>query len=267
MVPPFGWRATRRPGLTAASRHGHHDAEPIVGGAWSRSRPGGAARSHRRAQPVDGVAGEDGRDQDHADHPGLHVGLDVRQAETVANVEHDQDGERDPGHRPGATEDADAAEQHHRDDVQLEAAGHVAADRSEPGAVQHAGNGGDGSRGDEQPELQAGDVERRVAGDVGVVADDVHAPSERRAGEHDAADDDADEEQQHGERERPEQGVLSEPLEPRREPAEGAVLDEHAGEAAQADQPGQRHDERRQPEPGDAPPLHQARRARRRRWR
>ena len=119
---------------------------------------GWRTRSHRRRN-VDGVAGQYGDDQDHADHAGLHVRLDVRQAETVAHVEHDQDGECHPGHRAGTTEDADATEQHHRDDVQLEAAGQVAAHRSEPGGVQHAGDGGDGSGSDEQPELQAADVE------------------------------------------------------------------------------------------------------------
>ena len=56
-----------------------------------------------------------------------------------------------------------------------------------------------------RPSLHARDVERRVAGDVGVVADDVHTAPERRARQHDAAGDDEDEEQQHAERQRADQ--------------------------------------------------------------
>ena len=44
-----------------------------------------------------------------------------------AQVEHDQDRQTDTEHRSRAAEDADPAEQHHRDDVELEAFAEVAA--------------------------------------------------------------------------------------------------------------------------------------------
>ncbi len=60
----------------------------------------------------------------------------------------------------------------------------VAAHRAEAGGVQHAGDGGDGARSDEQAELAGGRRRApRVARDLGVVADDVHATAERRAAE------------------------------------------------------------------------------------
>ena len=68
---------------------------------------------------------------------------------------------------------------------------------------------------------------------------------------------DADEEDDQRERQRADEVVLAEIVEPAGEVAERPVLDEHAGGAAQPDEPGERHDQRRQSELGDAPPLHE----------
>ena len=61
--------------------------------------------------------------------PSLCVLVVVGKAEAVADVEHDEDREGDADDRPGAPEDADAAEEDHRDDVELETGGEIAADR------------------------------------------------------------------------------------------------------------------------------------------
>ena len=81
------------------------------------------------------------------------------------------------------------------------------------------------------------------------------------------ADGEQDDEEHERQRQRADQVVLAEAVEPRREVADRAVLDEHPRRAAPADQPGQRDDERRQTEPGDAPAVDQPGDARRRRGR
>ena len=61
-----------------------------------------------------------------------------------------------------------------------------------------------------------------------------------------------------GERERADQGLLTERLEPRRELLDGAVLDQHSGEAPESDQHREGHDQGREADDGDPEPVERA---------
>ena len=58
-----------------------------------------------------------------------------------------------------------------------------------------------------------------------------------------------------GERERADQGLLAERLEPRRKLLDGAVLDQHPGEAPETDQHREGHHQGRQADDGDPEPV------------
>ena len=72
--------------------------------------------------------------------------------EAVAQVEHDEHGEQHAAHPARAAEDAHAAEQHDRDDLQLEPGRHVAAHGAEAGGEEDPASPGDERRREEQPE-------------------------------------------------------------------------------------------------------------------
>ena len=144
--------------------------------------------------------------------------------------------ERDADHRPRAAEDAHAAEQDDRDDVELEAGRQVAADRAEPRREQHAGKAREEARRGQQQHLVARHVQARVASDARAVADHEHPTAERRPVQHDPGDEDQRHEEDHGERDAPDHRLLAEVLEPLGEVADRAVLDEDAPGAAPADQ-------------------------------
>src|SRR4051812_25318157 len=101
----------------------------VRGGRCPLTQP---RRAPRAGDPGDEVGDQNREDQQNADDPGLGVLVDVREPQTVADVEHDQNRQRDADHRARASEDAHAAEQDHRDDVEPEAGGQIAAARAEP---------------------------------------------------------------------------------------------------------------------------------------
>src|SRR5919112_1040553 len=86
-----------------------------------RTRRAGPRRTPGIGESGDQVRYEDGEDQQTADDPGLRVLVDVGETEAVADVEDDQDRQRDADHRPRTSEDAHPAEEDDRDDVELEA--------------------------------------------------------------------------------------------------------------------------------------------------
>jgi hypothetical protein len=71
--------------------------------------------------------------------------------------------------------------------------GGVAADRAEASGVEKAAKGGDEGGEEEKDGFNAGDVEAREAGDLGVGADDDHLPPEGGAVERHAEEDQEDE--------------------------------------------------------------------------
>ena len=79
------------------------------------------------------------QDQQGPDHARLGVAGDVGKTHAVAEVQDDEDRKADPDQIARAAEDADAAQQHDGDDVELEALRHVAAHRAEPGGVEQPG--------------------------------------------------------------------------------------------------------------------------------
>ena len=125
-------------GLVGAD--GDRDGRHSGGGSARRAgRAGGRSLRSPAAEALDEVLGEHRADQDRPDDAGLGVAADVGQAEAVAQVEHDEDGEQHAAHPPRAAEDAHAAEQHDGDDLELEARRHVAADGAEPGGEEDPG--------------------------------------------------------------------------------------------------------------------------------
>ncbi len=114
------------------------------------------------------------------------LAVDVREAQAVAQVEDEQDRQdRRPTIVPRAAEDADAAEQDHRDDVELEASA-----RARPGpaprraAQQHAGERRRRSPlvGEDRELRTARRPNAREPRDLDVVAEHVDVPPEARRG-------------------------------------------------------------------------------------
>ena len=130
-----------------------------------------------------------------------------------------------PKHRSRPTEDAHPSEQDHRDDVQLIGLAKSPLDRTDAGGEKDPGQPGHGSGGDEQPHLHRSTSMPENRGHIGAVADDVDLPTEGTALEDDPGQGKANEEEHEGDRERPEQGLLADPLEPFREVPDGPVLE------------------------------------------
>src|ERR671919_1057855 len=173
----------------------------VLAARGGRSSLFGSRRAPRAGEPGDEVRDENGEDQQTADDAGLRVLVDVREAEAVADVEDDQDRQRDADHRARASEDAHPAEQDHRDDVELEPEREVAADRAQPRREQHARQAGEETRRGHDDQLVARDVHAGVARDVRVVADHEHRAAEGRPVEDDPRHDDQHKEEDQGERE------------------------------------------------------------------
>ena len=203
------------------------------------------------------VLDQDRGDQDHADDADLRGAVDAGEPESVADVEHDQNRQRDTRDPPGTSEDRDAAEQHDRDHLEFESVGQVTASGSETRREQDSRQAGDERRRDEQRDADGIDLDPRVPGDVGVVTDHIDVATELAAVQDDGGDPEEGDEEQDRERQRAEQVVLAERVEPARIAADRTVLDENPRRPPPRDQPGERDDERRQLELGDHQPLEQ----------
>src|ERR671916_2266361 len=178
----------------------------VLAARGGRSSLFGSRRAPRAGEPGDEVRDENGEDQQTADDAGLRVLVDVREAEAVADVEDDQDRQRDADDRSGSSEDAHPAEEDHRDDVELEAECEVSAYRAEPRREEDPRQAREEARRGHDDHLVARDVDARVAGHVRVVADHEQGPAECRAVKDDPCHDDQHEEEDQCEREAPDQG-------------------------------------------------------------
>ena len=154
------------------------------------------------------------------------VAVDVGQPEAVAEVEHDEDGEHHTGDRPGAAEDADPAEQHDGDHLELEAV--ARSPRTVPNRAAKRIPATPATS-DEAANRRARPARRRprVPGDLGVVADHKEPrPNAVRCRMTPATK--MPTRKTIPRRGTDRAGVLAEAVEPAGEAADGAVLDEHA---------------------------------------
>ncbi len=85
------------------------------------------------------IGDEHGKDEQQPDHAGLRVAGDAGDGHTIAQVEHQHDGKNHTDHRTDTTENAHAAEQHDRDDIELESLSGTGAHGSQPGGIEHPG--------------------------------------------------------------------------------------------------------------------------------
>ena len=104
----------------------------------SDPEPGGRDRAFLRSP--DEVAGDDRRQQKHADDDVLGVTAEVGELHAVPQHGDEDEREEDPEHRARAAEDVHAAEDDRGDDVEQRALRRVGAGRAEEADVDDAGD-------------------------------------------------------------------------------------------------------------------------------
>src|SRR5439155_25171908 len=101
-----------------------------------------------------------------------------RQCEPIPQIEDDEDRENHTGHRARAPEDADATQEHHRDDVELETFRSAPAHRTEARGEEYAGERGDRAAHDEDRELHARDAHAGITRDLAARPHDIDVAAE-----------------------------------------------------------------------------------------
>src|SRR5882762_8862511 len=202
------------------------------GRALYRSRRGGPSPSGPGTRRGDEVRQEHGQDEQGTDDPSLGVPGGVRQREPISQIEDDEDRENHAGHRARASEDADATQEHHRDDVELETFRSAPAHRSEAGGEEYAGERGDRAAHDENGQLHARDAHAGIARDLAARPNDIDVAPEAGELQQHGRDDEQCREDEQREREWADERLLAEPVEPLGETADGAVLHEQERDAA-----------------------------------
>ena len=141
----------------------------------------GASRSPAVRKRSSEVRDQHRDDQQRADDPGLGVASTLARPSPLRRLSTMRIDRATPSMRARAAEDADPAEQHHRDDVELESLGRGCRGPS-PAWPRTAPRRAPATDRDavEQDQLDAGDTDPGVAGDLGVVADDVDVAAEAR---------------------------------------------------------------------------------------
>src|SRR5262249_36001298 len=108
-----------------------------------------------------------------------------------------------------------------------------------------------------QPEFDALDAHARIPRGFEIIAKHIHDAAESGAAEHDRGHDEQDDEYDDGKRERSDEGLLTDGVEPLRIVTDRPVLHEDTPDAAKADQPGESYRKRWKPYIGDPETIDQ----------
>src|SRR5579884_77739 len=204
----------------------------------------------RRAQAADQIGTQHREYQQAADHDTLDLVRDVDQRQRIADRGDDEEGEDNADEAAAATEDVDAAEEHGRDHVELEAGRVVGAAARKPGREDDPGQCRKDARDDEEHQLDAIHPHRREKRGLLIVTDGVDLAAVAAEVKHDDEDDG-----EHGEDdERPRDqgagdGVEPEVGEARREAADRLLAQHDRSQAAVERERAERDDERGQCQP------------------
>src|SRR3989442_954150 len=244
-IPPLGRRLVgeRRRPILFRSRSGTYSE---IGELRNHGRLGRTASREPGPRGGDEIRHEHGQDEQGADDPGLGVPRRVRERQPVSQVQDDEDREDHAGHRSRAAEDADATEQDHRDDVELEALGGAAANGPEARQEENARERGNDAAHGKDGQLHAPDADTREPRDLRAAAHNVGVAAESGELEQHGRADQKYRKDHERQRERTEEGLLPKPVEPFGETADRPVPHEQERGAAIANQPGEGNGERRQ---------------------